>query len=236
MTSSTEPVSVPAPEGTSNVYNRIPGLFFRTTGIGDTDEGSGDNPWETGSYDYALINAGIANFNILEYTSVLPAEARAIPLAEAKKHFHHGSVLECIMAHVNGKKNDILTAGVGSVHVWDKQEHRYIGGYACEYTRKTTGSTAAKEKEKAEAGLTNDLKNLLKRRYPNNDTAKRYIYDFPEHLVTSVEVKKTYGTALASLCWITFGYADVPTQLFDAVEPWPRDRDQAGGDDPGSDA
>lgn len=49
---------------TPTVYDcRVPTMYFPTTGYGDTDEGEGDNPAEAGSYDYALIAAGIAEFN-----------------------------------------------------------------------------------------------------------------------------------------------------------------------------
>jgi arginine decarboxylase len=41
-------------------------------GHNDTNLGPGDDPWETGSYDLALMNASIENFNVLKYTSVLP--------------------------------------------------------------------------------------------------------------------------------------------------------------------
>ncbi|MFZ3149645.1 MAG: pyruvoyl-dependent arginine decarboxylase [Methanothrix sp.] len=58
--------------------NRIPCEYFVTSGHNDTDLGPGDDPWETGSYDLALMNASIENFNVLKYTSVLPPESRII--------------------------------------------------------------------------------------------------------------------------------------------------------------
>ena len=88
--------------------NRIPKDYFVTAGMGDTDIGPGDDPWETGSYDLALMDAKIANFNVMQYTSVLPPESREIPIAEAEKLFHHGAVIEVIMASVNGVKGNTL--------------------------------------------------------------------------------------------------------------------------------
>jgi hypothetical protein len=35
-------------------------------------QGGGTDPWETGSYDLALEEAHIENFNIVAYTSVIP--------------------------------------------------------------------------------------------------------------------------------------------------------------------
>lgn len=37
-------------------------------GFGETDMGGGADPFETGSYDLALEDAGIENFNITTYT------------------------------------------------------------------------------------------------------------------------------------------------------------------------
>lgn len=54
---------------------RIPKEYFTATGIGETDLGHGIDPWETGSYNLALEVAGIHNFNIVQYTSVIPQGA-----------------------------------------------------------------------------------------------------------------------------------------------------------------
>jgi len=52
---------------------RIPSKFFCTKGSGESDFGSGSgDPYEAGSYDSALNKAGIENYNIVKYTSVMP--------------------------------------------------------------------------------------------------------------------------------------------------------------------
>jgi hypothetical protein len=38
--------------------SRIPKHYFMTKGFGQTDQGDGSDPWETGSYDLALEDAG----------------------------------------------------------------------------------------------------------------------------------------------------------------------------------
>ena len=42
-------------------------------------QGGGTDPWETGSYDLALEEARIEDFNIVAYTSVVPPEATEVP-------------------------------------------------------------------------------------------------------------------------------------------------------------
>ena len=50
--------------------------------------------WETGSYDLALEEAQIEDFNIIQYTSVIPAEATEVRHEDVKHTFHHGGCLE----------------------------------------------------------------------------------------------------------------------------------------------
>ena len=69
---------------------RIPRNYFWVIGWGESDVGI-----ETGSYDAALTMAGIENFNVMLYTSVLPPEAVELPHLP---DIHHGSVLEGIIA------------------------------------------------------------------------------------------------------------------------------------------
>lgn len=59
---------------------------------------------ETGSYDKALEQAGIQDFNIMPYTSVMPPESHEILQRDAASHYSHGAVLETIMAQINGVK------------------------------------------------------------------------------------------------------------------------------------
>ena len=58
--------------------NRVPYEYFITQGKGESDVGSKGFPYETGSYDAALFNAGIQNANVIEYTSVMPTESKEI--------------------------------------------------------------------------------------------------------------------------------------------------------------
>src|SRR5450759_5338376 len=69
---------------------RIPKEYFWVIGWGESDVGI-----ETGSYDAALHMAGIENYNVLLYTSVLPPETVELPHLP---DIHHGSVLEGIIA------------------------------------------------------------------------------------------------------------------------------------------
>src|SRR5271154_2108920 len=84
---------------------RIPREYFWVIGWGESDVGV-----ETGSYDAALHMAGIENYNVMLYTSVLPPEAVEL---HRLPDIHHGSVLEGIIAIQHADKPGTrITAGV----------------------------------------------------------------------------------------------------------------------------
>jgi hypothetical protein len=74
-------------------------------GWGESDVGI-----ETGCYDAALHMAGIENYNVMLYTSVLPHDALELPHLP---DIHHSSVLEGVMAvqHTD-KPGTRITAGL----------------------------------------------------------------------------------------------------------------------------
>ncbi len=182
--------------------NRIPAKYFVTSGSGETDIGPGQDPWETGSYDLALLEAHIANFNVVPYTSVLPPESREVSLQEAEKYFHHGAVVEVIMADQNGVQGDTLTTGVGRIYVRDKKSGTSIGGFAAEYekvykAKKVAEGTAIAEAQKM---LKVSLVGEFSRRYDPN----KYEYYGITYKTNYQYVAKKYGTSLTALAWVTY--------------------------------
>lgn len=185
--------------------NRIPQYYFVTSGSGDTDIGPGDDPWETGSYDLALMEAGIANFNVVPYTSVLPPESVEIPIDEAQKFFHHGAVIEVIMASVNGVKGDLLCTGVGRIQVRRISDGEHIGGFAAEYEKKYDSSATIsvdEAKEEAEKMLNVSLMGECERRYKSDE----YEFFDESFKINCFEVEDLYGTSLVALCWVSYIY------------------------------
>src|ERR1700687_2601372 len=108
----------------SEIGCRIPKEYFWVIGWGESDIGI-----ETGSYDAALHMAGIENYNVMLYTSVLPPEAVEL------HHFaeiHHGSVLERIIAIQPADESGTrITAGVLLAKVYRVSDDSYLGGFAC---------------------------------------------------------------------------------------------------------
>jgi pyruvoyl-dependent arginine decarboxylase len=189
---------------------RIPTTYFATTGTGESDQGIPPDPYETFSYDIALLNAGIENFNVVYYTSVLPPESNEVALETVKRYFHHGAVLETIMAKAGGNKGDTVAAGIGRVWAVDA-EGKSIGGFAAEYERiyrreKVDTGTAEQDAIKQ---LTASLKHELSIRGLRQKGGMKFN-------LASLYIQKNYGMALAALGFVNFIYPDpIPAKAED---------------------
>jgi len=194
--------------------NRIPLHYFVTAGSGDTDIGPGDDPWETGSYDLALMEAGIENFNVVPYTTVLPPESVEIPIEDARLFFHYGAVIEVIMASINGEKGDLLCTGVGRIQVKRISDDEPIGGFAAEYKKRYNESQKIPIEEartEAEKMLNISLMGECNRRYNSSEEYEFYDENFT---VNCFEVQNLYGTSLVSLCWVSYIYPQLDEAKF----------------------
>lgn len=190
--------------------NRVPYEYFITKGKGESKAGSEGLPYETGSYDAALNDAGIQNTNVIEYTSVIPTEAKVIPKEEGLKRIRWGEVLECIKAQSNGKKGSKISAAVMTTTIVDPRG-KYIGGFACEYSGSGT-------RHEAEESLAESIAGMIKRRgygnivgetkiYKDNKTDTGYIihpgkvFEY-EHLDVGLE----HGSVLVALCFVSYQF------------------------------
>jgi arginine decarboxylase len=190
--------------GETTYSTRVPTTYFATTGTGQSDEGIPPDPYETFSYDLALLEAGIENFNVVYYTSVLPKESYEVPLAKVKPYFHHGAVLETIMAKAGGYKGDTVAAGIGRVWAVDS-DGTYIGGFAAEYefvySREQVDPQTASNA--AIAQLTKSLQHELDIRGLQMKPGTTMTFN-----TTSLYIEKKYGIALAALGFVNYIFPD----------------------------
>ena len=90
------------------VGNLIPNTFFMAKGSGDSDLEK-----HAGSYHMALFDAGIADFNIMTYSSVIPATAHLVTM--------------------DGYQDEFISAGL--VYAWMYKDENFdekAGGLVCE--------------------------------------------------------------------------------------------------------
>jgi len=193
--------------------NRVPYEYFITSGSGESTVGSKGLPYETGSYDEALTKAGIENANIVEYTSVIPTEAKEIPKEEGFKRIQWGEVLECIKAQANGEQGTFISSAVMTTSVYDPN-NKYLGGFACEYSGSGT-------REEAEKSLEDSITGIIKRRnfgnidggaklYKDNTTDKGYkIHPGKIFVYEGLDVKEHHGTVLSAICFVSYKFPDL---------------------------
>ena len=190
--------------------NRVPYEYFITSGTGESDVGSEGLPYETGSYDEALTNAGIQNANIIEYTSVIPTEAKEIPKLEGLERIQWGEVLECIKAQANGPKGKFISSAVMTTTVVDPQG-RYLGGFAVEYS-------GSGDRKSAEKSMEDSITGIVERRnfgrieggaklYKDNETDKGFIIHPGKIFVyEGMKVKRDHGTVLSTICFVSYKF------------------------------
>ncbi|WP_437668766.1 pyruvoyl-dependent arginine decarboxylase [Sorangium sp. So ce131] len=191
--------------------SRIPKAYIVTSGFGQTDEGSGEDPHETGSFDEALVAAGLGKVNLVKYSSVLPPEAEEVPLEVAAESFHHGAVMDAIVAAASGERGDVLVAALGRMDVYD-QESRRLGGFAVEFMNRCPGGSRLEAEAKAEDAINRAMEGVFQRRY----RGKGFRYERLPPTIISGVVEKKYGTALAVIGWVSYIH---PVLGETAVEP-----------------
>jgi len=176
---------------------RIPCKYFVTSGKGQTSEGSSSDHWETGAYDLALLDAQIGNWNIMQYTSVIPPQAKQIAIEDALDNYYtHGAVLESIMAQANGDRGEFICAGVGTIevhHLVDGEIWVKIGGFAAEFEGNCSEDMAKKHLKEA-------LEGIFQRRYSGKDDYKMGDMTFE---TTSLMIDEAWGTCLSAICFVT---------------------------------
>ncbi len=166
--------------------NRIPKDFFVTCGIGESDI-----TVHAGSYHLALRQADIEPYNIMVYSSTLPAIANQV---EKPDNLVHGAVMETIMACANSEKGKRATAGIIFAWLYNKLTGKKRGGFVCEYNGDLPEDEARDQ-----------LKQSLNELYTNGYAEEFELRDL-QLISRSFVPKKKYGTALCALCFVNHAY------------------------------
>jgi len=170
------------------IGNRIPRMFFWASGIGESDI-----TIHAGSYHLALKEAGIEQYNIMVYSSILPAIAEETSKPK-NEEIIHGSVMETIMAVSNGEKGKRLTAGIIYGWLYHKITGKKYGGLVCEYS-------GHEDEPEARKSLHASLKEL----YTNGFSED---YELKDIRIQSRSLipKKRFGTAIVAIGFRDYVY------------------------------
>jgi arginine decarboxylase len=172
------------------VKNLIPHQFFITKGFGiDSYEK------HAGAYHMALYDAGIADFNIQSYSSVIPATSKLVTLDEIDLD-PHGTELKTILSCEFGEFGEFISAGLSYAWMYEDEnlDHKH-GGLVCEVHGKYAIETL-------EERLFIVLNNLFDRTYK-----EKGLFLGEPTIITqggSIPNDVRYGCALVSMCFINY--------------------------------
>ena len=186
---------------------RVPTLGFITGGTGQSDLGIPPQEYETFAYDSALLEAKIQNFNVVPYTSVLPKElyGRILNVEAVHDDFHHGAVLEVIMAGAGADHKDYAAIATGVGLCWaQNQEGNLIGGFAAEFIQRYTSWIDEEiARASAEMWLTKSMDHELAIRGLKKWDGREY-----EFHVNWLNLKQRFGYCLTALGFLNFTWLD----------------------------
>jgi arginine decarboxylase len=100
--------------------NFVPTKMFFTKGVGIHKE-------YLQSFEMALRNAGIAEYNLVMVSSIFPPGCKRIPKEEGKKLLKPGQIVFCVMArNSTNEPNRLIAASVGLAQPADNTHHGYL--------------------------------------------------------------------------------------------------------------
>ncbi|MDR3189083.1 MAG: pyruvoyl-dependent arginine decarboxylase [Prevotellaceae bacterium] len=163
---------------------RIPKDYFETQGKGESDIAV-----HAGSYHLALKDANIEKYNIMTYSSILPGIATLVP---QPADMVHGCVVESIMSTCTVGKGERGTAGIIYGWLYNRKTNEKYGGLVCE-------NYGDYSPEDLQALLRSSLNELYV-----NGFEEDYRLEDIKYLHETITPQKKYGTALVSLCFVSY--------------------------------
>lgn len=159
------------------------------------------------SFELALRDAGIANYNLVKVSSIFPPNCKIIPSKEGLKYLSAGQIVFCVMSdNATNEPNRLISASVGIAIPKDSNQHGYLSEHhAYGWTDKKTGDYAedlAAEMLATVSGVKFD---------PDSSyDAKREIWKISNQIVRTTEVTQSaegdkdgrWTTVLASCVFI----------------------------------
>jgi arginine decarboxylase len=170
--------------------NCVPGDFFVGHGCGESNHGI-----HAGSFDAAMIECGIEDYNLLAYSSILPKGSKKV---DPPKNNIHGEVLHTILACSSTKDSSDkqrLTAGIAIVKVVG-EDGEELGGLVAEYS----GNAPPEDAEKLlREHLTEmfETRKAIRDKYKNAKISEIKIMGMQSFIPT-----KAFGTAMVVMGFV----------------------------------
>jgi arginine decarboxylase len=101
----------------------VPKELFLTKGVGRHKE-------KLASFEAALRNADIAEYNLVRVSSIFPPKCRIIPKEKGIKKLYHGQILFVVLADIGtNEPNRLIASSVGVAVPSDKNTFGYLSEY-----------------------------------------------------------------------------------------------------------
>ena len=105
--------------------NLVPKKIFLTKGVGASRE-------KLTSFELALRDAGIATFNLIEVSSILPPNCEFVERKEGVKFLEPGQIVPVVLARSESKKlGNLVSSGVGVAVPKDRLHYGYLSEHHC---------------------------------------------------------------------------------------------------------
>lgn len=180
--------------------NLIPKKAFFVSGLGI-------HKHKLASFEDALRNAGIAPYNLVHVSSILPPRCEIIEAEEGLKYFKHGQIVFCVMSRIDTCEPSRLIAAAVGLAVPNKK-NRY--GYISEHH--SYGQTAEEAGEYAEDLAATMLATTLGIDFDPDEAwnARKDIYEASGQIIRTQAVsvaaegdeRGLWTTALASVIFV----------------------------------
>ncbi len=101
----------------------IPKKLFLTKGVGRHRD-------KLSSFEAALRDAGIAQFNIVKVSSILPPAAKIIPRSKGLQYLTPGEIIFCVMSeNSTNEPHRLISASIGVAVPKEKNQYGYLSEY-----------------------------------------------------------------------------------------------------------
>lgn len=118
--------------------NLVPKYMFLTRGVGHHKD-------KLRSFEYALEDAGVAKFNLVSVSSIIPPKCELIPAEKGLRFLQDGQILFGVFAKCSSnEKRRLICASIGCALPADKETYGYISEHD------TYGQTAKEAGDYAE--------------------------------------------------------------------------------------
>ena len=98
----------------------IPSKVFLTNGVGKSKE-------KLASFEMALRDAGIAQFNLVRVSSIFPPGCKIVSRTQGLKQLSPGEIVFCVLADIGtNEPNRLIAASVGLAVPADKNMYGYL--------------------------------------------------------------------------------------------------------------